>query len=217
MNDTAAVESTSTKRAPKEVNNITMADGTVRDFGKKGQLQADVSFGDSAITLQIHLVTGAQRTVEFLRSNPLSDLFIARGIKEYISNTVAGVYSDSEGLHPEDFELGIDTAISNINSGSIPVRERSASETKGLADLIFALAEARQGARTPEGEPMFSEEESSKEFVTKLIVGSTPEENKVRASRPAIKAIIDRLRAERAAAKAEKSAKVASSIVDDLA
>ncbi len=204
------------KRASKEVNNVTMADGSVRDFGKKGQLQADITIGDAAIDIKVHLVTGRQYNVTLEESNPVFKAMAARGFKEYLSNSSAGVYSDSDGLHPEDFDLAIDTAIANIRNGVIPTRERLPAEAKGLADLISALTEARQSAKTPEGEPMFSEEESSKAFVTNLIVSSTPEENKVRRNRPAIKAIIDRINAERAAAKASKSAKVATIDVDDF-
>lgn len=191
-------------------------DGTTseRDFGKKGLIQKEVTIGETSIDVKLFLVTGVQKAFSFLKTNALYDTMAARGIIEFIGNSIAGVYSDKEGTHPEDFNLGIEQAISALLSGVIPTREKTDKAAKGLGDLIRAYTELRAVAKDAEGNPVFSAEDSSYEACKALILSGTEEENKVRMGKPNIKAKIESYKAERAVARA-KAAGAQVGVADD--
>jgi hypothetical protein len=185
-----------------------------RDFGKKGLIQKEVTISEEAIDVKLFLVTGVQKAFSFLKTNLLYDTMAARGVIEFIGNSIAGVYSDKEGTHPEDFNLGIEQAISALLAGVIPTREKADKAAKGLGDLIRAYTELRAEAKDGEGNPRFTAEESSYDAVKALILGSTEEENKVRMGRANVKAKIEAYKAERAIARA-KAAGAQVAVADD--
>ena len=174
-----------------DANVVTFEDGTVRDFGKKGQIQKEVSIDETGISVTLYLITGIIKTFLFERSNALYDLMAQRGVIEYIGNSIAGVFQDKEGTHPEDFNLGIEQAIANLLSGSIPVRGKGDSSTKGMGDLIRAYVELR-GA-----DSRFSEEEASYDFIKNLILGSDEATNKARLAQVPVRAKIEEYKLER--------------------
>lgn len=191
-------------------NIVAFEDGSTRDFGKKGQIQREVVITDTHITITIYLVTGIAKTFNFEKTNPLYDTMAARGALEFIGNSVAGVYQDKEGLHPEDFNLGIEQSISNLQNGIIPTRTRGES-TKGMADLIRAYCELRSEAKDENGNARFSPEDCSLEAVKKLILEADDSVNKQRLAQVSVKAKIEGYKLERQQAKAAlASAKVAS-------
>ena len=198
MTDNIDTEETTTVETATS-NVVKGVDGVDRNFGKNGQIITEIVITAEAIIEKLFLVTGAVKEIVFPKTNPLYDAMAARGIKEFIGNSIAGVYKDKEGLHPEDFELGIDQAIQQLLSGVIPVRTRASGETKGLSDLIRAYVELRAA------DERFSEEDSSEAVVKALILGSTPEQNAQRAKQAAVRAKIETYRAERQAARAAKA------------
>ena len=195
---------------------FTAEDGTTseRDFGKKGLIQKEVTIGEEAIDVKLFLVTGVQKTFTFLKTNALYDIMAARGVIEFIGNSIAGVYSDKEGTHPEDFNLGIEQAISALLAGVIPTREKADKAAKGLGDLIRAYTELRSVAKDAEGNPVFSAEDASYEACKALILSGTEEENKVRMGKPNIKAKIEAYKAERAIARAKAAGEVVATADD---
>jgi hypothetical protein len=175
---------------------------TVRDFGKKGLIQKEVTIGVESIDVTLYLVTGIKKVFSFLKTNPLYDLMASRGIIEFVGNSIAGVYQDKEGTHPEDFNLGIEQAVAALLSGMIPTRERSDKSTKGLGDLIRAYVELRTDAVDAEGNPRFAPEDTTYEAVKTLILGSDEATNKGRLEQKAVKAKIEGYKLERQMAKA---------------
>jgi len=212
---------TMTETETKTTNKVafTAEDGTTTelDFGKKGLMKTEGEFTETAINVTFWLVTGAIKKLSFARkivadgSNALTDTMIYRGLKEFVGNTIAGVYQDKEGTHPEDFELGIEQAITALMSGVIPTREKADKSTKGLSDLIRAYFELRNEAVDAEGNFKFDEESRSFEVIKALILGSDEVTNKNRMDQKAVKARIERFKAERAQAKAEAAGKFAES------
>jgi hypothetical protein len=203
MSEENQVESTGT-------NLITFADGSVRDFGKKGQIQKEVVITEDKIAITFFLVTGIVHELAFAKSNPLYDTMAARGIIEFVGNSIAGVYQDKDGTHPEDFNLGIEQAISALESGIIPTREKADKAAKGLGDLIKAYVELRAA------DGRFSAEESSYEFIKELILSSDEATNKARMAQASVRAKIEQYKAERQAAKAAKAAAGAAEVIADL-
>lgn len=193
---------------------------TTLDFGKKGLMKVDTEVSDSAINQIYWLVVGKVKKLHFPRkivqeeSNALTDSMIIRGLKEFVGNSVAGVYSDKDGLHPEDFELGIEQAIAALESGVIPTREKTDKAAKGLGDLIRAYVELRSAAKDAEGNAVFSVQDTSYEACKALILSGTEEENKVRAGKPNVKARIEAYKAERAIARAKAAGAVVAASND---
>lgn len=180
---------------------------TSLDFGKKGLMKVDTAVSDTAIDQTYWLVTGIVKKLHFTRqiaqeaSNALTDSMIIRGLKEFVGNSVAGVYSDKDGLHPEDFNLGIEQAIAALESGVIPTREKADKAAKGLGDLIRAYFELRNEAKDVEGNFKFSEEDRSYDAVKALILGSDEITNKGRQEQKPVKARIETFKLERQAAR----------------
>jgi hypothetical protein len=219
---TEVTETTTPVAATGNLVSFTDESGVVTslDFGKKGLMKVDTVVSDTAIDQTYWLVTGIVKKLHFTRqivqeaSNALTDSMIIRGLKEFVGNSVAGVYSDKDGLHPEDFNLGIEQAIAALESGVIPTREKADKAAKGLGDLIRAYTELRAEAKDGEGNHRFTAEESSYDVVKALILGSTEEENKVRAGRANVKAKIEAYKAERAIGRA-KAAGAQVAVADD--
>lgn len=186
------------------VNSVTFEDGSTRDFGKKGQIQREITNSSNGdLLVKLFLVSGKAIEFAFPVTNELYPTMVGKGIMEYLGNAVAGVYSDKDGLHPEDFNLGIERAVSNLVAGVIPARTRVETEsTKGMSDLIRAYAELRAEAVDADGEPRFSVEEASPEAVKALILGSDVETNKARLAQVTVKAKIEGYKLERQVAKA---------------
>ncbi len=195
---------------------VTFEDG-VRDFGKKGQIQKEVSFTETGIDIVLYLVTGIVQKFTFLKTNPLYDLMAGRGVIEYIGNSIAGVYQDKEGTHPEDFNLGIEQAIKNLLAGSIPVRTRTSDKaTKGLGDLIRAYVELRSAAVDAEGNPQFAPEQTTYEFIKDMILASDEDTNKARLAQTVVKAKIEQYKLERQIARADSAKAKVTSGIDGL-
>jgi len=189
---------------------VTMQDGQILDFGKKGQLRKNVEVSEEGIAIKLMAVTGLITDFLFSRSNVLFDTMATRGIIEFLGNSTAGVYSDKEGLHPEDFNIALEQAIAALLSGVIPTRSGKSSDTKGLGDLIRAYTELRATAVDAEGNLRFNEEDRSAAAVKALIVSADVDTNKGRMALPSVKAKIEEYKLERQTAKVA----AANAIVD---
>jgi hypothetical protein len=189
--------------AGTNIVSFTDANGIVstRDFGKKGLIQKDVVIDAEGIHVSLFLVTGISKSFTFLKSNALFDLMAARGVIEFIGNSIAGVYQDKDGTHPEDFNLGIEQAVAALIAGVIPTRERADKAARGLGDLIRAYVELRSEAVDAKGNPRFSAEDITYEAVKTLIITSDEATNKGRLAQKAVKAKIEGYKLERQSAR----------------
>lgn len=215
VEETVETAETETQATASAGVTVEFSDGIVRNFGKKGQILRDVEMTPEGFNVTLHLVTGVTQQFSFSKENPLFNLMASRGVLEFIGNSVAGVYQDSEGTHPEDFNLGIEQAIAALQSGVIPTR-KAADSAKGLHDLIRAYHELRSEAVDENGASRFSAEECSMEACKALILGSDDATNKQRMAQASVKAKIEGYKAERQLAKAKLANAKAEAAAADL-
>ncbi|WP_432744551.1 hypothetical protein ABXJ76_04570 [Methylobacter sp. G7] len=195
---------------------VVMQDDSIRDFGKRGQIQKETTFNDNGFHIKFFLITGKILEVVIDRSSPIYDLLASRGAIEYVGNSVAGVYIDKEGLHPEDFELGIENALAQLARAQLNTR-KVADNLKGYGDLIRAIQHLRPLQLDKDGRRKFSDEECSYETVKASVLNSDEETNKTRMGNEAIKALIEEYKLERQRARTEKAkARSAESNLDGL-
>lgn len=201
--------------AKEAINPVQMADGSVEDFGKNGQIKREFVFTETGFGIKLKLITGRLVEVFVNRDNKAYDLLAARGAAEYISNNVAGVYSDKEGLHPEDFDLGIDTALEQLSNGELSTRAAS-EDLKGYGDLIRAMVEVRSTALNEDGSRKFSDEQAQYSTVKAVVLSSEKETNAARMRIPAFAALIEGYKLERQAAKKAKADQKAATSQEDI-
>lgn len=208
----------SNENTSKLVNPVEMADGSVVDFGKNGQLKREFIFGDNgSFTLKLFLITGKifEQTID--ATNAAYALLAARGAAEYVSNSIAGVYQDKEGKHPEDFELGVEQALKQLGEGELSTR-RASEDLKGYGDLIRAVQETRRNyIDTTTNTRKFTDEECSYEVVKAVILSSDETVNKARMQNQAIKALIEGYKLARQEERKAKADKKAEGAIADLA
>jgi len=214
-NDSAEVTEVTTVGS-KMIKPVTMSTGEVVDFGKRGQILkvVETTPGIGFRTI-FKLITGKVVELALTRDSAIYDILAARGAAEYIGNAVAGVYQDKEGIHPEDFDLGIEQAIAQLLSGDLATRKTS-EDLKGYGDLIRALVILRSRAVLEDGTPRFTEEEASYEACKVQIMSSDAATNKSRRLQPAFIQLLEQFKVERAQARADKASKAVSVAVDEL-
>ena len=201
----------------KMVNPVTLQDGSVVDFGKTGQLKRDFTINeDGSFLLKLSLITGKILEVTVGRDNAAYALLAVRGAAEYVSNSVAGVYQDKDGKHPEDFELGVEQALAQLSAGALSTRKAS-EDLKGYGDLIRAMAEVRRTYIDPTtGERKFSDEDASYDVVKAVVLASDDTVNKARMQNAAFKSLIEGYKLARQQERKAKADKAAESVADSL-
>ena len=205
MNDqTANTEQTKSKM----INPVEMEDGRILDFGKGGQIKRTFTVGKNGFEISLDLITGKTLSAFVANDTEAYALLAQRGAAEYATNAVAGVYSDKDGLHPEDFELGVANALEQLASGQLVVR-KAGEGVKGYGDLIRALQEIRSTLRNSDGNLRFDPAEATYDVCKKVILTSSEETNKARLRDRTYVALIEKYKLERQTARAAKAQIVA--------
>jgi len=183
------------------INPVTFADGSVRDFKAKGQIQREINVTDSGVSITVFTVTGkVYNHVVTVTGSDYAKQLVAHGVMSVVANAVAGTFKESA----EEFDLALEQAWGNIVNEVVVVREPATGGVRGYGDLIRAVSELRQAAKDS-GNEAFADVDASLEATKAFILGNSDEKNKDFLGKAAVKSLINKYKAERATAKAAKT------------
>lgn len=165
--------------AAKIVEVVTMTDGRKVEFPGKRRLLKDYTIDGDNVTCVFDFRTGETRSVTINRNDPLALQYIGHGCLQKVGDETAGLTDVG------DMVLEVDEVISRLNNGEWNVR-REGSGMAGTSILIKALVEYAGGRKTVQ---------EIKEFLKDM---SQKDKMDLRTQIPEVKAIVERLEAERA-------------------
>jgi len=166
-----------------QVETVKMDDERIVDFPGKRQLQKSSTItADGKVEVRLDFRNGETRL--FTIPDALLLQFAAHGAEQKLGDEIAGLKDPSTGQEAsiEDKVLTIDALIDRLNAGEFNVR-REGSGMAGASVLIRALCELR-GKSVAE--------------VKEFLEGKTHAEKLALREVPAVKAIVQRLEAEKA-------------------
>lgn len=182
----AAAASTSAKATPI-VDKVTMTDGRVVEFvGKKRMLKETKIIKDEAtgkvasILVTFDFKNGQTRTFDVLASGLWAEL-AGHGAEQKIGDATAGV------TDVEEMVLEVDDLIKRLSEGKF-----NAERGEGFSG-VPALARAVHEYQLAQGK------DKTLEQITEFVKGKTTAERAALKLHPQIKAILDRMEAEKAA------------------
>ena len=174
-------KTTATAKETK-ITTVTMQDGRVVDFPGKRRLQKTSEISESGvITVRLDFINGT--TTLFTVPDALLHRFAAHGAEQKLGDAIAGIDSI------DDAAMAVDSLIDRLYQGEWQA-ERSKDEFAGLSDLLRALVEYS-------GKPV--------EVMKKFLADKSVKEKNALKNSDALKPIIDRYAAERAAKQAAKA------------
>ena len=174
-------KTTATAKETK-ITTVTMLDGRVVDFPGKRRLQKTSEISESGvITVRLDFINGT--TTLFTVPDALLHRFAAHGAEQKLGDAIAGIDSI------DDAAMAVDSLIDRLYQGEWQA-ERSKDEFAGLSDLLRALVEYS-------GKPV--------EVMKKFLADKSVKEKNALKNSDALKPIIDRYAAERAAKQAAKA------------
>ena len=166
-----------------QIETVKMDDGRVVDFPGKRQILKSSVIDEQAGTVAVRLDFRNGETRLFTIPSALLLQFAAHGAEQKLGDEIAGLKDPSGGeASIEDKVLTIDDLIDRLNKGEWNVR-REGSGMAGASVLIRALVELRG---------------KSVEEVKAFLSGKTHAEKLALREVPQVKAIIQRLEAEKA-------------------
>ena len=166
-----------------QIETVKMDDGRIVDFPGKRQLQKSYSItADGKVQVRLDFRNGETRL--FTIPEELLLQFAGHGAEQKFGDEIAGLKDPSTGQEAsiEDKVLTIDALIDRLNAGDFNIR-REGSGMAGASVLIRALCELR-GKTVAE--------------VKGFLDGKTHAEKLALREVPAVKAIVQRLEAEKA-------------------
>ena len=113
----------STPKAEKVVNNVKMADGSIRNFGVKGKLLSDREVIENSFTITFHVANGQQAVYSFSGDKALLLEMAAFGADAKIKAATAGQTLD-------EIVKTVNDKIAEFNKGEF--NSRSAGEQTAL-------------------------------------------------------------------------------------
>lgn len=167
-----------------QVETVTMDDGRIVDFPGKRQLLKSSTVDEAAGTVSVRLDFRNGETRLFTIPGALLLQFAAHGAEQKLGDEIAGLKDPATGQEAsiEDKVLTIDDLMDRLSKGEWNVR-REGSGMAGASVLIRALVELRG---------------KSVEEVKAFLSGKTHAEKLALREVPQVKAIIQRLEAEKA-------------------
>lgn len=168
-----------------KITTVTMQDGRVVDFPGKRRLQKTSEISETGIvTVRLDFINGV--TTLFTVPEVLLTKFAAHGAEQKLGDAVAGIESIDDAV------MAVDSLIDRLYQGEWQA-ERSKDEFAGLSDLLRALVEYS-------GKPV--------DVMKKFLADKSVKEKAALRNSEALKPIIDRYVAERAAKQAAKAGSV---------
>lgn len=165
-----------------QIETVKMDDGSVVDFPGKRQLLKTSSITDGKVVVRLDFRNGEVRT--FTVPEALLLQFAAHGAEQKLGDEIAGLKDPNGGeASIEDKVLTIDALIERLDAGEFNAR-REGSGMAGASVLIRALMELR-------GKTI--------EEVKAFLAPKTHAEKLALREVPAVKVIVQRLEAEKAA------------------
>lgn len=181
-------------KAEPVITTVTMDDGRVVDFPGKRKLQKTSTISaDGVVTVRMDFLNGETRT--FTVPASLVARFAAHGAEQKLGDQIAGLKGKDGGdADIDDCVFAIDELTDRLNKGEWSLTAAAGAGMAGSSALAKALVEHT-------GKPM----EKIKEFLSKR---SHADKMALRKDNPKIKAIVDRIEAEKAARSTSKGSPI---------
>lgn len=174
-----------------EVTNVVnMKDGRQVDFGKRGKQKSDYEISGEGkkrqVKVRFDIPNGDTHNITVGFDHPLVCELIGYGLKQKVADSLANADD------PDDISLAVEKSINQLNEGKWSVRTGTDSGLpRGFADLYQAYLEIR-GITDEDGTHKRRLMEADETLLKQI------------KNHAAIKAVLARIAAEKAAAKAQK-------------
>jgi hypothetical protein len=173
-----------------EITNIvTMKDGRQVDFGKRGkQKSAYAILGEGkkrVVKVVFDMLNGDTHQISVGFDHPLVCELIGYGLKQKVADSLANAEE------PDDISMATEKVVNQLNEGKWSVRTAADGGGRGFADLYQAYLEVR-GITDEDG------------VHKRRLMEADPDLLKQIKNNAVVRAILARIAAEKAAAKAQK-------------
>lgn len=183
MSEATAAAGTATKKPPTVVTSVTMKDNTVVDFpGKRKMQKSSFQGDDGSLKVRLDFINGEYRVVTLQPS--LVPKYALHGAEQKLGDETAGE-SDID-----DMILAIDSLVERLDKGEWTLAKESGGMS-GTSVLVKAMVEFT--GRSLESVKAFLKEKTQAQ---KMALRNATKPN---ASGTTLKAIVDRLEAEKLA------------------